>query len=230
MNKHTAFRMMIIATVIILLMSTSAMAVVRSDRVLSQPALNQNRLNTADLISKPLVIPTTIPAFQSPGTEDSQSTWPGHTSRGVMNTSRGDTSQGVMNTSQGVMNTFPAEDTDVSSCFCLWLVDVDSGQWFLHPLFSSFAYDSCINPVTRISYFPLPPSEGVYKEEIGGCPPCPYKDPRLFSSEKVNPSSRGLFQREPRTIPILDDQITIPPTLAPTPISTPSSSTGCGCG
>jgi len=47
---------------------------------------------------------------------------------------------------------------------------------------------------------------------------------------KSDRPSRELFPREPRTIPILDDLITIPPTVAPTPISTPSSSTGCGCG
>jgi hypothetical protein len=60
MNNNTASRIVIIVTLIILLMSTSAMAVGRSDRIpfyKEQPALSQNRLNTSDFFSRPLVLP-----------------------------------------------------------------------------------------------------------------------------------------------------------------------------
>ena len=79
MNNHKAFRIVIIATLIILLMSTSAMAVGRSDRFSysqSHAGASQNKLNTTGIILKPMVIPTLAfptPTIPSSGTEDSGS-------------------------------------------------------------------------------------------------------------------------------------------------------------
>jgi hypothetical protein len=60
--KHlTTFRMLIISAIILALVSTSTMAISKSDLISSykvQPGASYNKSNCTDLISKPIIIPT----------------------------------------------------------------------------------------------------------------------------------------------------------------------------